>query len=75
MERKNNYLLELLKIYHEFQYEKSELVPRVYKLLTIFYSLGRYCMLSEQGLSYLHNPDTIEIRGKKLEIWLDKFFV
>jgi len=49
-DRKNKYLKGLLKLFHMNQFSKSELIPKVYKLLTLYHSLGRYCYLSELQL-------------------------
>ena len=60
-EKYNRYLLGLLNLFHRHQFEHSELIPKVYKLLTLYYSLGRYCNLSEIQLRFLHQPGSIYI--------------
>jgi hypothetical protein len=73
-EKYNRYLLGLLNVFHRHQFERSELIPKVYKLLTLYYSLGRYCNLSEIQLRFLHQPGSIYIEeeGKPLEAIMNK---
>jgi hypothetical protein len=55
---RNNYLVGLLRVLHRYQQERSELMPRVYKVLLLYLSLSRFCYLSEDGLKQIDDKDT-----------------
>lgn len=50
-----------MRVLFVFQQEHSQLIPRVYKLLVLYYSLARYCSLSNHFLQSLHIPDMIKV--------------
>ncbi len=56
--KRNNYLVGILKVLHRFQQERSEVIPRVYKTILLFLSLSRFCYLSEDGLRQISDKET-----------------
>ena len=46
MLKRNNYYINILKVFHSYQEETSEIAPRIYKILLLFFSLSQYCCLS-----------------------------
>jgi hypothetical protein len=50
MLNRSNYLINILRVFHHFQEEKSELIPKVYKIILLHLSLSLYCRLSEDCL-------------------------
>lgn len=65
--KKHDYLITLLKVMFLFQHEQSEFIPRIYKLLALYFTLTRYLVVSEQDLTSLHNPETIEVGSDTIE--------
>jgi hypothetical protein len=60
MEAHNNYLILILRVFKQFEREKSLLVPRVYKIILLYLSINLYCLISEDTLIQLeHTPALI----------------
>lgn len=53
MLKRNNYYINILKAFHSYQEETSEIAPRIYKILLLFFSLSQYCCLSEDLLKLI----------------------
>lgn len=52
---RNNYLVNVLKILNKYQQERSEFIPKVYKILLLYFTLARYCYLAEDGIKQISN--------------------
>jgi hypothetical protein len=55
MRARTGYLTTILRVLSEHQLQKSQLVPRAYKLLLLYYSLVRYCFLADFWLPTLNS--------------------
>lgn len=58
---RNSYLAGLLLVLHRYQQERSEFMPRIYKLILLYLTLARYCYLSEDGLRLIDDKDGLRL--------------
>ena len=54
---RNNYLVNVLKILNKYQQERSEFIPKAYKILLLYFTLARYCYLAEYGIKQISNKE------------------
>ena len=65
-------MTSFLKIFYDYQQEQTQLIPRVYKLLCLYFSLAKYCFVSERDLGFLHKPEQIVVDNYTIEKLGDK---
>jgi hypothetical protein len=66
MEAYNNYLVSILRVFKQFETEKSLLIPRIYKIILLYLSLSLYCLLSEDALLQLDHKSALVVDGQSV---------
>lgn len=67
MVNRNNYYINILRVLSHFQEERSALVPQIYKIMLLYFSLRIYCLRSEDPLYQLEHKQNFLIDRRSVD--------